>query len=121
MKGFFIVLFLLFSTISIYSQGSVTIFSGYGQSSFDDNLFDEETSFEQAGYIPIGIQAGYTFTVLPIGSLFVGAEVNHAVSPPQTVGQPCALGGPCACGPLDPPQQGDSLQSPADSCLAESE
>ncbi|MDX1702402.1 MAG: outer membrane beta-barrel protein, partial [Melioribacteraceae bacterium] len=54
---------------------------GYGQSSFEEDLFDDETSFDQAGYLPVGLQAGYNLAVLPFGSLFIGAEINHAVSP----------------------------------------
>ena len=81
MKRILFVLILLLTTISIYAQASIALFAGYGQSQFGDNLFEEGIDYDQAGYLPIGLQAGYNFGVLPIGSIFIGAEINHAIMP----------------------------------------
>lgn len=82
MKRFTLLFILLFlCAISINGQGSIAIFGGYGQSSFDEDLFGGDTKIEQAGYLPTGIQLGYNLSGMQFGTILVGAEFNYAVSP----------------------------------------
>jgi hypothetical protein len=76
-----ILLFTCLFTFQLNAQYSLAVFSGYGQSSFDEDLFGDETKLEQAGYIPLGIQAGYSLSDMEFGSIFLGVEVNYAVIP----------------------------------------
>ena len=74
-----IVTFLL--TFSLNAQISIGVYSGFGQSSFDDDSFGEGSKIEQAGYIPAGLQIGYNLPKMSFGTIFLGAEVDYAVSP----------------------------------------
>jgi len=76
-----IIIISLFFTISLYAQGSISIFAGYGQSSFQEDLFGDDSKIEQAGYVPVGIQAGYNLSNMTFGTIFLGAEFNYAVIP----------------------------------------
>jgi len=76
-----VIIVTLWFTISLQAQASIGVFAGYGQSSFEEDLFGDGSKLDQAGYIPIGIQIGYNLPNLDFGTIFLGAEVNYAVSP----------------------------------------
>jgi opacity protein-like surface antigen len=76
-----ILLSLILFSITINAQGSISIFAGYGQSSFDEDLFGDDSKIEQAGYVPVGLQGGFNINNLEFGSIFLGAEFNYAVLP----------------------------------------
>jgi hypothetical protein len=71
----------LFLTISLQAQISVGIYSGFGQSSFDEDILGEGGKIEQAGYIPAGLQIGYNLSKMDFGAVFVGAEINYSLVP----------------------------------------
>lgn len=74
-----IVTFLL--TFSLNAQVTIGIYSGFGQSSFDDDSFGEGAKIEQAGYIPAGLQIGFNLPKMSFGTIYLGAEVDYAVVP----------------------------------------
>ena len=65
---------LLLSSYSI-AQTQISVFAGYGMSSFEDDLFDG-SEFDQSGYIPVGatIQFGR-------GMFKFGGEISYSVLP----------------------------------------
>lgn len=71
---------ILFS-ISSQAQVSIGIYTGYGQSSFDEDILGEGAKIEQAGYIPAGLQIGYNLPKMDFGTIYLGAEVDYAVVP----------------------------------------
>ena len=76
-----LILIAFFISSSLFAQGSIGIFAGYGQSSFDEDLFGDDSKIEQAGYVPVGIQAGFNLNSVSFGSIFLGAEFNYAALP----------------------------------------
>jgi Outer membrane protein beta-barrel domain len=68
-------------TMTINAQTYISIFTGYGQSSFQEDLFGDDSKIEQAGYVPAGLQIGYDLANMEFGSIFLGAEVDYAVVP----------------------------------------
>ncbi|MCW8848942.1 MAG: porin family protein [Melioribacteraceae bacterium] len=68
-------------TISSQAQISVGIYSGFGQSSFDEDILGEGGKVEQAGYIPAGLQLLYKLPNMSFGAIYLGAEVDYAVVP----------------------------------------
>lgn len=82
MKRVLIVLIVtVFLTISSQAQVTIGIYTGFGQSSFDEDLLGEGSKTEQAGYIPVGLQIGYNLSPMPFGTISVGVEINYAVVP----------------------------------------
>jgi len=72
---FTLFVFLLLSSSYSIAQTQISIFAGYGMSSFEDDLFDG-TEFDQSGYIPVGatIQFGR-------GMFKFGGEISYSVVP----------------------------------------
>jgi opacity protein-like surface antigen len=67
---------LLFAFISTNAQPwKVAVFTGYGQTAYE-NITD------QAGYVPIGLQAAYGFENMKWGAVTAGIEFNYAVAKP---------------------------------------
>lgn len=71
----FLIIFFPFLFTS-QAQTSLSLYSGLGRSSFDENLFGSGTKISQAEYVPVGAQL--TFNVL---MLSLGAEFNYAAVP----------------------------------------
>lgn len=80
LKHLLVSLFFI-SAASVFGQFSLGVFTGYGQSSFDDDILGSDSKIEQAGYVPVGVQAGFNINTVSFGSIFVGAEFNYAVLP----------------------------------------
>ncbi len=73
-KSLLVLFVLLFSVFSAYSQSSINIFGGYGQSDFDLEVEEGEEG-TQAGYVPVGVQ------LLFGNQLQFGGEFHYAVVP----------------------------------------
>ena len=70
----FILLFSIFFSNVNKAQFNLGAFFGYGMSAF-------ENFTDNAGYIPMGLQAYYSFDKLSFGSLNFGVEFNYSVVP----------------------------------------
>lgn len=68
-------------TFSVHAQVSIGIYSGFGQSSFDEDILGEGGKVEQAGYIPAGLQLLYKLPQMSFGAIYLGAEIDYAVVP----------------------------------------
>lgn len=76
-----VLIFVFLLTISLQAQVSVGVYTGFGQSSFDDDSFGEGGDLEQAGYIPAGLQIGFNLPKMDFGTIYLGAEIDYAVVP----------------------------------------
>lgn len=88
-KLFITSLIILLSYFSVNAQPSLSIYSGFGRSSFDKDLFGkiidsyepdlnlgQNLELDQSSFVPIGAQL-----IINLPIISIGAEVNYTVSP----------------------------------------
>ncbi len=82
MRKFILTAIFIFAGYSFASaQPSLGVFLGYGVSSFDKELVSGVDLGDAAGYLPVGVQVGYSLTGLSFGSLSFLGEFNYSAVP----------------------------------------
>lgn len=76
MKKIFCVVFLFAAFPVLQAQTALSVYTGLGRSSYDQNFFGQNVDFSQSNYVPLGAQLTFG---LPLISL--GVEASYAVSP----------------------------------------
>jgi opacity protein-like surface antigen len=75
-KSSVIIFIILLAASASEAQTALSIYTGLGRSSYDQNFFGQGVDFSQSNYVPLGVQLTFG---LPLISL--GVEASYAVSP----------------------------------------
>jgi opacity protein-like surface antigen len=77
MKKVSVIIFILvLAATASQAQTALSIYTGLGRSSYDQNFFGQDINLSQSNYVPLGAQLTFG---LPLVTL--GVEVSYAVSP----------------------------------------